>query len=79
MSSLYLVGRLFRFTEGAPPAKILRAFFWGEAVKILLTVALMTLAIVFLDVDILLMLLGFVLTLPVYWFALLMSATPGKR
>ena len=77
-SSLYLVGRLFRFPEGTPPGRIIRAFYMGEAVKILLTAALFAVAIVFLKVDILFMLLAFMLTLSVYWFALLMSAYPGN-
>jgi ATP synthase protein I len=74
ISSLYLVDRLFRFPEGTPPDRIIRAFYTGEAVKLFLVTALFAVAIVFLNVDFLFMLLAFIFTLPVYWFALLMGA-----
>lgn len=76
VSSSYLAGRILGFDGTTPPARMLRAFYVGEVVKIVMTMALFILAIVLLKVDALFMLLAYVLTLPVYWFALL---APGPR
>jgi ATP synthase protein I len=71
VASLYFAGRVFRHDSSTSPARILRAFYVGEAVKMALTVGLFLVAIVVLKVDILFMLFAYIATLPVYWFALL--------
>jgi ATP synthase protein I len=71
IASWFLAYKLFRFTADTPPTRIVRAFYLGEVTKIALTVAFFTVAIVAFSVDVLWMLIGYLVTASVYWFALL--------
>lgn len=73
VASLYFASRVFRKDGTASPERLLRSLYVGEAVKILMTVALFVVAIVMFDVDILFMLLAYAATLPVYWLSLLLA------
>ncbi len=57
-----------------PPAQWVRAFYVGEAVKLVLTALMFFFAIVYLDVDILIVILTYMAALSMYWFALLATA-----
>lgn len=74
LGSALLVLRMFRFGPETPPARIVRAFYVGEGAKIALTVLILAFAVVRLDVNVLVMMLTYLATLPVYWFALLATA-----
>lgn len=52
--------------------KILRSFYVGESVKLLLTVALFMLIFQIPSIEILPLLVGYITALSVFWFALLM-------
>lgn len=52
--------------------KILRSFYLGESVKLLLTVALFMLIFQIPNIEILPLMAGYVAALSVFWFALLM-------
>jgi ATP synthase protein I len=52
--------------------KILRSFYMGESVKLLLTVALFILIFQIPNVEILPLMAGYIAALSVFWFALLM-------
>jgi len=54
------------------PGKILRSFYVGESVKLLLTAALFILILQIPTIEILPLLAGFSAALSVFWFALLM-------
>ena len=73
-SGAYLALRMFRFRAGTPPARLVRAFYAGEAVKIAITAASFALVIVFVDVDVLVLILGYIAALTVYWLALIVTA-----
>jgi ATP synthase protein I len=67
----YLAVRVFNLRPGTPAISVLQTFYLGETVKILLTVALMLMAILVLDVNLLVAFLVYLATVSVYWFALL--------
>ncbi|MGH8628594.1 MAG: ATP synthase subunit I [Gammaproteobacteria bacterium] len=75
-SNSYLAAKLFRFERGAAPASIVRAFYIGEAVKILITAVSFVVIFAMLDTEALYVLLTYGATLLVYWFALIV--TPSK-
>ncbi|MGH8604779.1 MAG: ATP synthase subunit I [Gammaproteobacteria bacterium] len=75
-SNFYLAAKLFRFERGAAPASIVRAFYIGEGIKILITAASFVVIFAVLHTEALYVLLTYGATLLVYWFALI--ATPSK-
>ena len=77
LSGVYLAARMYRARPGAAPAEVLGAFYVGEVVKIGLTAALFAVAILYLDVDLLVVILAYVAALAVYWAALV--ATAGRQ
>ncbi len=70
--SFYLVRRVFNVAEELAPVKMLMAFYIAEAIKIALTVALFLIAIIVLDIHILFLFGGYLATILVYWFGLLL-------
>lgn len=69
-----LAARMFRAGTESSPAVALRAFFAGEVIKIALTVALFAGAIIYLEVDLLVVILAYMAALAVYLAALIMTA-----
>lgn len=76
VSNFYLAAKLFRFERDVAPGRIGRAFYIGEAVKILITAVLFVFIFAVLNTEALYVLLTYGATLLVYWFALI--ATPPK-
>ena len=68
--TLYFASQVFSVRIGAPAAKIARAFYLGEVVKLLLTVVLLSIALLWLDVSPLPLLLAYMAALMAYWLAL---------
>ncbi len=68
--TLYFASRVFSVRAGEPAAKIARAFYLGEVVKLLLTVVLLSVALLWLDVSPLPLLLAYIAALMAYWLAL---------
>ncbi|MBK8536599.1 MAG: ATP synthase subunit I [Candidatus Competibacteraceae bacterium] len=68
--SLYFARQVFSVRIGSPAAKIAQAFYVGEVVKLLLTVALLSIALRWLDVSPLPLLLAYIAALMAYWLAL---------
>ncbi len=68
--TLYFASQVFSVRTGAPIAKIARAFFVGEFVKIILTILLLSIAIFWLEVSPLPTLLAYMAALLAYWLAL---------
>ena len=75
--SAYLAGRMLGRKANLPPREYMRAFYVGETMKIVLTGALFTVAIVALDVNVLVMFLAYLVTASTYWFALVIDT--GRR
>lgn len=71
--SLYLAVRLLWRGGNGSPQRIVRALYGGEAVKILVTAGLFGYAIVRFQPNVPAMLLTYLGTLLVYWFALLFT------
>ncbi len=69
-----LAARMFRAGTESSPASALRAFFAAEVIKIALTVVLFAGAIMYLEVDVLVVILTYMATLAVYWAALIATA-----
>ena len=70
VAGLYQALRMFRIDASQNPDGFLRSVYVGEAIKILLTVALMIAAIRVLQVAMLPFMLGYIATYVVYWMAL---------
>ena len=68
--TLYFASQVFSVRVGSPAAKIARAFYLGEVVKLLLTVVLLSIALLWLDVSPLPLLLAYMAALMAYWLAL---------
>jgi len=69
--------RMFRGAEDADPKDLVRAFYAGEVMKIALTAGLFAVAIVATDLDVLVMMLAYLATTTVFWFALV--ANEGRQ
>ncbi len=74
LSGAYLAQAMFRGKPDRSPALLVRAFYVGEAIKLALTALMFLVAIVYMDVDILIVILTYMATLSMYWFALLATA-----
>jgi ATP synthase protein I len=70
VAGLYQALRMFRVNAGQDPAGFMRGVYIGEAVKIVLTVALMIVAIRVLGVEMLPFMIGYIAIYSVYWIAL---------
>ncbi|MFZ1326979.1 MAG: ATP synthase subunit I [Candidatus Contendobacter sp.] len=68
--SLYFARRVFAVGVGSPAAKVARAFYLGEVGKLLLTIALLSIALLWLHVSPLPLLLAYMAALMAYWLAL---------
>jgi ATP synthase protein I len=70
LATFYFASQVFSVHIGSPAAKIARAFYWGELVKLLLTIILLSIALLWLDVSPLPLLLAYMAALMAYWLAL---------
>ena len=70
--SFSLARRVFSLGVEATPDLILRAFYVGEGLKIGLTVGLFVIALLTLDIEVIWVVGGYLATIVVYWFAILM-------
>lgn len=68
--TLYFARQVFSARIGAPAARIARAFYIGEVVKLLLTILLLSAALLWLHVSPLPLLLAYMAALMAYWLAL---------
>ena len=68
-----LAARMFRVPSGSDPRRLVRAFYAGEVLKIALTAGLFAVAIMTLTPDVLVLLLAYLATATVFWFALVAS------
>ncbi len=70
VAGLYQALRMFRVEAGRDPQGFMRGVYVGEAIKIVLTIALMIAAIRILDVAMLPFMIGYIAIYSVYWIAL---------
>jgi len=70
VAGLYQALRMFRVDASTDPEGFMRGVYIGEAVKIVLTVALMIAAIRVLGVEMLPFMIGYIAIYSVYWIAL---------
>ncbi|MGB5063345.1 MAG: ATP synthase subunit I [Candidatus Competibacter sp.] len=70
VATLYFASTVLSIRIGSPAAKIARAFYMGEVVKMLLTVILLSVALLWFDVSPLPLLLAYMAALMAYWLAL---------
>ena len=68
--TLYFASQVFSVRVGSPATKIAWAFYLGEMVKLLLTVVLLSVALLWLEVSPLPLLLAYMAALMAYWLAL---------
>ena len=73
----YLAARMFFGGQDRTPAGVLRRFYLNEVVKIALTAIMFAVAILYLDLDLLVMFLAYGAAAMVYWLALV--ANDGRR
>ena len=77
VTSLAMIGIMFRGADKADPKRVMTRLYAGEAVKLALTVVLFVAAIRFMRPAIAPLLLAYIATLPVYWLALLRKSRNG--
>ena len=78
LPSFYLALKMFSLDEDASPDRLLRAVYVGETLKIVFAASMLAVAISFLDVSVPYVLGGYLGTVIVQWFALLMPV-PGRQ
>ena len=69
----YFARRVFSAGPGSSAKIIARTFYWGEVVKIILTVILFTGVLLWLDLAYLPLFLAYALTMLAFWLALLFT------
>ena len=69
----YMAAQMFRDGRDRSPVRVLWSFYLNEVVKVALTVILFALAILYLELNLLVMFSAYVATTTMYWFALLAS------
>lgn len=70
LTTLYFASKVFSVRIGSPAAKVARAFYIGEVVKLLLTIILLSGAFLWFDIAPLPLLLAYSAALLAYWLAL---------
>ncbi|MCP5159940.1 MAG: ATP synthase subunit I [Gammaproteobacteria bacterium] len=68
--TFYFASKVFSVRIGSPAAKVARAFYMGEVVKLSLTVLLLSAVLLWLPVSPLPLLLAYMAALMAYWLAL---------
>jgi ATP synthase protein I len=68
--TFYFASKVFSVRIGSPAAKVARAFYIGEVVKLLLTVLLLSATLLWLPIVPLPLLLAYIAALMAYWLAL---------
>jgi ATP synthase protein I len=79
LPNFYLALKMFSLSMDASAEQMLRAVYLGESLKILFAVALLAVAIARLDVSVPYLLGGYMGTVVVQWFALLIPNSDGLR
>lgn len=70
LTTAYFARRVFTAGPGSTAKRMVRAFYVGEVIKIVLTVALFTVVFLWLDVAFLPLFLAYVVTMLAFWIAL---------
>lgn len=70
LATLYFASKVFSVRIGSPAAQVARAFYVGEVVKILLTIVLLSAALLWFEASPLPLLLAYMAALMAYWLAL---------
>ncbi|MCB1821950.1 MAG: ATP synthase subunit I [Candidatus Competibacteraceae bacterium] len=70
LTTFYFASKVFSVRIGSPAAKVARAFYIGEVVKLLLTVLLLSAALLWLPIVPLPLLVAYIAALMAYWLAL---------
>ncbi len=77
LPSFYLASKIFSIRANCDAQQMLRAIYAAEAVKLAFSIALFVTVILVLDVSVPYVLVGYLTTMLVNWFALLMPV-PGS-
>ncbi len=78
LPNFYLALKMFSVPVDTPADRLLRVVYVGETLKIVFTVSMLALAMVVLNVNVPYLLVGYLATVMVQWFALLMPE-PARR
>ena len=70
LATSYFASKVFSVRIGSPAAQVARAFYVGEVVKILLTIVLLSAALLWFEVSPLPLLLAYMAALMAHWLAL---------
>lgn len=77
LPNFYLAQKMFSVAVDTPADRMLRAVYLGETLKIVFAGSMLAVAMVVLDVSVPYLLVGYLATVAVQWFALLMPAPAG--
>ncbi len=79
LPNFYLALKMFGLAADEPANRLLRAVYVGETLKIVFAASLLAVAVSFLDVSAPWVIGGYLATVMVQWFALLMPVSDGLR
>jgi len=71
--------KMFSVAADSPPDRLLRVIYAGETIKIVFAASMLAASMVLLDINVIYLLVGYVGTVMVQWFALLMPASDGMH
>lgn len=77
LTSLAMIWIMFRGAQETDPRRVMTKLYAGETVKLALTIVLFVGAIRFMRPAIAPLLIAYIVTLPVYWLALLRKSRDG--
>jgi len=77
LPNFYLALKMFSLAHGSPPERLLRAIYVGETLKIVFAASMLTVSVMYLDVSVPFVIGGYLVTVMVQWFALLMPVSDG--
>ncbi len=79
LPSFYLALKMFSLAADASPNRMLRAIYVGETLKIVFAASLLAVAMAFMNVSVPYVVGGYLCTVVVQWFALLMPVSGVLR
>ena len=79
LPNFYLALKMFSVPADTPPDRLLRAIYVGETLKIVFAGSMLAAAMVVLDVSVPYLLVGYLATVVVQWFAFLLPVSDGTR
>lgn len=76
LANIVVIGIMFSGWGAASPKRARKAFVFGEVIKVIVTMAVLLIAVVWVKVDVLPLIIAYALTHLSFWLALLFALVP---